>query len=147
MTPEQYGQVYGALPHAAQSPEELAEFKGIFGDMWGHLESSKGVVGGMSLGSGSEKEMTGAGQLGSIEPRALEMLKAGHLGDWGEVMHSELLQRRAWTSPEAMTTHNALLSSVESAAAPVISPEGAKNFSISQRDEAGIQDQLRRSAG
>lgn len=100
ISPEQAGLVFGAVPEAfgAKSSEALGGLG--FNSAW-HPHILRGqAVGFAHIASGGPKSLTGAGTAwASMEPRILEILGAGHMGDLGPLMRDELLSRRLAHDP------------------------------------------------
>lgn len=75
----------------------------------------EGVAFGVSqVMFGKTKAETGAGRLASIEPRILDALRAGHMGEAGKAVAAEYAERLAITNPEKVKAHLELTKILES---------------------------------
>ncbi len=123
LNPEQFGSVFGAVPYVLGKEGVRNVYNNLAMDEFSfrHLRAMhKGVAGGIAQTIfGGTKEDTGAGAFGSIEPRAFELLRGGHLGSIGDDISTEFMQRLAASNPETFTTHEALTKTLMSAGGKV----------------------------
>jgi hypothetical protein len=121
LEPEEFGTIFGALsPEAYQGviPQEFAK-------------QMTGISFGLSQGILHEPmAMTGAGALGSIEPRVFDVLKGGQYGPLGESMSTELARRLALSNPETLATYEGLTKTLASLAGKTGSTKGAALWDI-----------------
>jgi hypothetical protein len=98
---EQFAVIEGGLP------------KGRFYSVFG------GGVSGLSIGISQAifhdpMRLTGAGVLGSVEPRMFDVLRGGQYGSLGEAMSAELASRLAVTNPQRLATYEGLTKTLAS---------------------------------
>lgn len=114
MTPQMFGEVFGAVPAALGEEkaakllsetlmptlpvEEYSKFRQAF---------FGGTAGGITS-FGYAGPAIDVGGLGSLEPRAFEILGQPQFGTMGESLSQEFLERMQMTSPEVIKTHEEL---------------------------------------
>lgn len=136
VSPQEFGSVFGAAPSVLGEAEATSLARETFAmapkaiglEYPEALESMKaGIAGGVTrVVYDQPAAMTGAGAMGSIEPRFFDILKAGNLGALGVSVEKDIMQRLAYTNPETLATHQALgetLRSLEGLKSPGIGDE------------------------
>jgi hypothetical protein len=115
VTAREFGQVFGAVPSALGAEEAEALARGV-GATGGQIAAmGEGLAAGRAqVFYGGTKELTGAGGLGSLEPRAFEMMRGGGFGQLGRDLSEEFAQRLVYTEPERAATHEALTRTLQS---------------------------------
>jgi len=134
-SPEQMNKELRAMAGLIGITEGSEDFSRIFGDA-GNVE---GVT---RLKFGGTKEFTGAGKLGTIEPRILNLLESQG-GAFGNEMGSELVGRVMAADPDRLAIHNELRKTFESMVEGANVPTGQN---ISMLDKPELQE-LRRTGG
>ncbi|RKZ05190.1 hypothetical protein DRQ25_16605, partial [Candidatus Fermentibacteria bacterium] len=87
--------------------------KGQFGAIFG--EGTSGLSMGISQSMFHDPmKMTGAGALGSLEPRIFDVLKGGQFGPLGEEISAELAGRLAYTNPGKLAAYEGLTKTLAS---------------------------------
>jgi hypothetical protein len=109
-TPEEFGTIFGAL--------DPAEYTGIVPKRF--AEQMRGISFGLSQAVLHEPmRMTGAGALGSIEPRMFDIFGGGQFGALGEQMSTEMATRLAATNPQKLAMYENLTKTLASYAGKV----------------------------
>ncbi len=115
LSPQEFGYVFGAVPSVMGKKgvrdvyAELAMNEMSFR----HLrEMNKGFAGGMS--QTVYNAARGPGVLGSLEPRAFELLQSGQYGDLGTDMSKDLMDRLAMSNPGTAGTYEGLTRTLSS---------------------------------
>jgi hypothetical protein len=136
-TPREFGQVFGATGYVlGKSQEEMGGFvaKALnvsdefsmrsAAPFWKSLDVNAAVgMGGIAYG-GPRLE---AGVMGSLEPRAFDILQGGAFGGVGKELSADFVQRLAVTSPEAVIAHKEIGRTLRSMAGEDVA-KGAKPF-------------------
>jgi hypothetical protein len=119
LSPKEFGSVFGAVPHVLGKEGVRTAYNNLALNQFSfrHLrEMHKGFTGGIAQTVfGGTKEDTGAGSLGSIEPRAFDILQGGHYGSLGGDIADDFMKRLAISNPETFMTHEALSKTLLSA--------------------------------
>lgn len=109
----EFGAIFGAVPAVLEDKDKaLAIMKRALGDQQklSYIrEMFRGVAGGIaSVTYSGPAEITGAGAMGSIEPRIFEVLSGSHYGQTGAAIADDLARRVSYTTPEKKRVHEAL---------------------------------------
>jgi len=118
------------------------EFSAIFGNL--------GMSWGISQATfGGPMELTGAGALGSIEPRAFDLLRAGQYGALGTEIAEDLARRAAITDPRSVATYDALTRTLQSVAGKISPEANARIWNLAERGYggAGFQSWIEEGGG
>lgn len=127
LTPTQMGQTFGALPEA---------FDGKYLSALGKLsvaeaqEISRGVVVGATQMYFGGRGGSGAGNVGTIEPRMLELLGSQHFGTLGPELQEDIKQRMIAAYPERLKEQGILNRALTSLNEP--SSQGTKALSLDE---------------
>jgi hypothetical protein len=94
-----------------------------------------GEISGLSFGISQgifddPMRLTGAGALGSVEPRMFDILKAGQYGALGADIADDLARRMALSSPEKLATYEALTKTLASSIGKVSPGKGAAMWDV-----------------
>lgn len=129
LTPEEFGGIFGALPNVfGEASKELVPNERYYNAI------TSGFTRGISQAVfGGTKELTGAGALGSLEPRAFELLSGGQYGNLGQDITNELTQRLVADNPDKLSSYNALTKTLESIAGKSGPGFGDKIWNVSER--------------
>lgn len=129
----EFQRVFGAVPTVFKDTD--VDFTALtkragFGDYkFGRAQSA---VGRAQLFYGGSKESVGAGTLGSLEPRAFEMLR-GTFGETGATLTSDFTQRMIYTSPESAATYEALTRTLGSMTGEIKPAADASIYDVGQK--------------
>ena len=113
-TPEEFGSVFGAVPYAMGQKWTIETFNELGISPETRLASFRGFAGGISQNIYGGPKRQAAGTLGSLEPRAFEILKAGHYGQLGEEISADLASRLAVTNADKISSYESLTKSLQS---------------------------------
>lgn len=105
----QFGAVFGAT--GAVLGQEAAEemVKSATSNASFLEEMRRGFAGGVAkISYGGPASLTGAGAMGSLEPRAFDVLKGPSFVGIGDPLSKEFAQRLAYTNPEKVAVNKAL---------------------------------------
>lgn len=118
LTPKEFQAVFGAVPTVLgeTTTEELVQ-AATGASAKRYLKALQaGIAGGIAKVAYSEPAfLTGAGAMGSLEPRALDILYAGPLGQFGKELAEEFTERLRVTTPEKLLVHQELTKTLKSA--------------------------------
>ena len=125
LTPKEFGRVFGAVP-AVMETDELARLsQGLSPQFREAMERGVATgMGGVAYG-GPRLE---AGVMGSLEPRAFDLLQGQAFGKVGGDISAEFAQRLAVTTPEAVIAHRELGRTLGSMAGEDVGMAGARVF-------------------
>jgi len=116
-TQAEFGSAFGAAPTVlGKEVASKLTFEAV-GNVPGYAEAmAKGLAGGIAQVSyGGPEELRGAGKLGSLEPRAFEILRGeGFTGEIGPQLQKEFVQRMIATNPDTYDVHHALTKTLAS---------------------------------
>ena len=118
-TAKEFGTVFGAAPVALGEEGATTALSRAGIGMSEYAQYRGAMFGGIAGGVGevvydSPAALKGVGSMGSIEPRANEILRRGPLGQLGVELSDELNQRLALTNPEKMQVHKELGKTISS---------------------------------
>lgn len=137
---QKYFQEIQAAPDKSAAIRDIASRLGLAegSPEWQRIFGDQHRIGISSLTLGPPKELTGAGKLGSFEPRLLTLMESGVFGDHTSSVANELVSRVAATNPEAVTLHSGLRTTLESMAGQVTPSEmeiyDPRNLTKTQRE-------------
>lgn len=114
----QSGDVFGELKKLG-AQAGLAEGSGAYNRIFG----GEAVLGISRLHSGGPKEFTGAGKMGTLEPRILNLLE-GQGGTLGNRLGSDLLNRVLLGDPDKLSVNEEMRKTFESMAPGATAPPG-----------------------
>jgi len=128
--------------------QEAGVSEGQFWSVFGGKTS--GLSFGLSQGIFHDPmEMTGAGKLGSVEPRIFDIFKGGQYGDLGSEMSTELTSRLAATNPEKLLAYEGLTKTLASTVGNVGVPKGAAVWDVAAKGytKEGFQNFIESGGG
>lgn len=151
LNPEQFGSVFGAVPYVLGKEGVRNVYKDLALNEFSfrHLRAMhKGMAGGIAQTVfGGTKADTGAGSRGSLEPRAFEILRGGHLGELGEDISTDLMRRMAASNPDTFATHEALSKTLMSAGGKLSSSGDIWDVSNAKYTSETFQDWIEKGGG
>ncbi len=140
---EAIGRIFGAVPKVDKELYEEFGMKGIF-NIHEQAEIERGVVHG--IGQYYFGGKSNAGGLGSIEPRAFELLSAGQFGKLSGAIKDDLARRMVLANPEALIEQDTLASALHSMKHGTKITEGIASYDIANL-KAGDIDTILEKGG
>lgn len=135
VTPREFGAAFGAVPYvteariAATMAREAMPTMGARGLGTYLREMFRGTAGGaMAFTYGGPAALTGAGAMGSLEPRAFDIMQTAAWKTVGGDIPEEMIQRLAYTNPEQLAVHRELTRTLESFVGKVTPAVGAREY-------------------
>lgn len=163
----EFGAIFGATPAnlGAETAEQIAReavsnrnevIKQLGGKKWiripEHLRQLQDVyVKGMQTGTaagvaqiayGGPASLTGAGAVGSLEPRAFDILRGPAFGEMGTPLSEEFASRLAYTNPEKLAVNRAITRTLASIAGQEAPGAGAQTWKVGQPGFAYSADEF-----
>jgi hypothetical protein len=133
----EFGAAFGAAPYVLGEEAATGLATEVLGAKAGTAQAyikamSQGVASGIAqIAYGGPEELRGAGKLGSLEPRAFQILQGpAFQGPLGGMLQEEFTTRMIEGDPEKLRTHQALTKTLASMAGKVKPGQGASIFDI-----------------
>jgi hypothetical protein len=106
-----------------------------------------GGLGVAQLHFGGMKELTGAGNIGTLEPRIFTLLAASDPGRMGNEISNELLERMVRWSPDRVVMHEELMKTLGSLEGSLTPTEGSLIAEASEVGNKAKMDEIFRRGG
>lgn len=109
------------------------------------VSQKTGGIGVAQLSFGGTKELTGAGQIGTVEPRIFTLLEGSNPAQMGNEISDELLERMVRWSPERVAMQQELMKTLKSLKGSIGPTEGSLVVEASEvGNKAKMEDLYRR---
>jgi hypothetical protein len=111
------------------------------------ITQKTGGLGVTQLHFGGAKELTGSGNIGTLEPRIFTLLAASDPGKMGNEISNELLERMIRWSPERVVMHEELMKTLGSLEGSITPTKGSLIAEVSEINNKGKMDEIFKRGG
>lgn len=150
LTKEEFGGVFGSVPSIIDEKDalDIATRAGVSSSYAQEMIDTYAPIGINKVAYGGPGELTGAGAMGSVEPRITQELRTSSgLGQLGMDIADDITRRLAYTNPEKLKIHEELGKSLMSIKEHITPEKGARTFTAGTQHINEFKDFVKTGGG